>query len=47
MYIFFEDGTTDGVSNISNRYSKASNKYLKCYDPKQELKVFIYLRLGI
>ena len=38
MYIFFEKGTKDGVVYISNRYSKASNKYLKSYDPKQESK---------
>ena len=28
---------------ISNRYSKANNKYLKSYDPKQESKNTIYL----
>ena len=27
MYIFFEKGTRSGNSYISNRYSKASNKY--------------------
>ena len=31
------------VSYISNRYSKANNKYLKFYDPKQESKQIIYL----
>ena len=31
-----------GVFYISKRYSKANNKYLKSYDPKQELK-HIYL----
>ena len=41
--MFFEKGTRGGVSNISNRYSKANNKYLKSYDPKQELKHIIYL----
>ena len=41
-YMFFEKGTRDGVSYISNRYSKASNKYLEYYDPKQELKHIIY-----
>ena len=43
MYIFFEKGTGEGISYISNRYSKASKKYLKFYDPKQELKHITYL----
>ena len=42
MYIFFEKGMRGGVSYISNRYSKANNKYLKSYDPKQESKHIIY-----
>ena len=37
MYIFFEKRLERReVSYISNRYSKANNKYLKSYDPKQE-----------
>ena len=40
MNIFFEKGA---ISYISNRYSKANNKYLKSYDPKQESKYIIYL----
>ena len=45
MYVFFEGmkGMRGGVSYISNKYSKASNKYLKSYDPKQESKHIIYL----
>ena len=43
MYIFFEKGTGSGMSYISNRYSKANNKYLKSDDPKQELKHITYL----
>ena len=42
MYIFFEKGTRGGISYFSNRYSKPSNKYLKCYDPKEESKHVIY-----
>ena len=38
-YIFFEKGTRV----ISKRYINANNKYLKFYDPKQELKHIIYL----
>ena len=36
MYIFFEKGKRGRISYISNRYSKANNKYLKSYDPKQD-----------
>ena len=43
MYILFEKDMRGGVSYVSNRYSKASNKYLKTYDPKQEFKHLIYL----
>ena len=43
MYIFFEKSTKGGISYIPNRYSKANNKCLKSYDPKQESKHIIYL----
>ena len=43
MYIFFEKGTRGGIYYISNRYIKANNKYLKPYDPTQELKYIISL----
>ena len=36
MFIFFEKGIKGGISYISKRYSKANNKYLKSYGPKQE-----------
>ena len=43
MYTFFEKCTKGGISYIFNRYSKADNKYLNTYDPKQESKHIIYL----
>ena len=43
MYIFFEKGTSGGISYIFNRYRKANNKHLKSYKPKQESKHIIYL----
>ena len=46
MYMFFEKGTRGEVSYISNRYSKANNKYLKSYEPKQESKHIIYLDMN-
>ena len=41
MFIFFEKRTRGGISYISTRYSKASNKYLKSYDPNGESKHII------
>ena len=43
MYLLFKKGMRDRVSYISKTYSKASNKCLKPYGPKQESKHFIYL----
>ena len=43
MYIFFEKCTRGRISHVSNRYSKAKNKYLKFYDTKRESKNNIYL----
>ena len=43
MYTFFEKEMRGRVCYISNRYSKANNKYLKSYDSKQESKHIIYL----
>ena len=43
VYIFSEKGTRGGIFYISNRYSKANNKYLKSYDPKQQSNHDIYL----
>ena len=46
MYTFFEKGTRGIIYYISNRYSKASNIYLKSYDQKQELKHIIHLEVN-
>ena len=43
MFVFFEKGTRRGTYYISNRYSKANNKYLKSYNRKQESKHIINL----
>ena len=43
MYIFFEKGIRGEVSYISNKYSKARNKYLKSNDPEHESKHVVYL----
>ena len=41
FYLFFEKGMRGEVSYISKRCSKANNKYLKSYIPKQELNHII------
>ena len=43
MNMFFKKDIRGGVCYISNRYSKANNKYLKFYDPKRKSKDIIYL----
>ena len=43
IFIFFEKVMRGWISSISNEYSKANNKYLKPYDPKQESKDIICL----
>ena len=43
MYILFEKGTEGGIFYVSNRHSKANNKYLKSCDLKEESKHIIYL----
>ena len=43
MQMFSEKGMRDGAFYISREYSKTNNKYLKSYNPKQELKHILYL----
>ena len=41
MYILFQKGTKGGISDISNRYSKANNKYLKSFWPEKGIKTYL------
>ena len=43
MLTCIERSMAGQVSNISKRYSKTSNTYLKSYDSKQQSKHIIYL----
>ena len=43
MLLMIEEGIRGGVSMISTRYSKASNKYMKKFDPTKESKFIPYL----
>ena len=42
MYFFFKKDMRRGVSNFSNRYSQAKNKYFKTYDLIQESEQIMY-----
>ena len=43
MFLFFQNGMRVGISYISKRFSKVSDKYLITYDQEQESKHIIYL----
>ena len=43
MYLLIDKDMRDRVSYVSKKYSKASNRYLKSYDPKQQSNNIIYL----
>ena len=42
MYQFVEKGLRGGISNITNRYGKANNKYMKEYNNKEPSKYLMY-----
>ena len=43
MHLFIEKGMRGGIYYIAKRYSKANNKYMKCYDSSEESKCITYL----
>ena len=43
MYLFIEEGMRGGISYITRRFIKASNKYMKCYGSSKESKFIVYL----
>ena len=43
MHLFIEKGMRGGISYIAKTHSKASNKYMGCYDSNKETKCITYL----
>ena len=43
MYAFVEKGMGGSISNIAKRFSKANNKYIKCYDNSKPNTLIMYL----
>ena len=43
MYFFIEKEIRGGISYITKKHSKATNKYMKCYDEYKESKLIMYL----
>ena len=46
MYLFTEKGLRGGISYITERYSKANNKYMKNYDPTKPSIYIPYLDMN-
>ena len=46
MYLFIEKGLRGGISYSAKRYSKATNKYMKNYEPKKRSKFIKYLDMN-
>ena len=43
VHLFIEKGMRGGISYVAKRHSKASNKYMKCYDSSKESIYISYL----
>ena len=46
MYLFIEKGLRGGIYYIAKRYSEASNKCIKSYDPTKPSKQITYLDMN-
>ena len=47
MHLFIEKRMRGGISYIAKRYSKANNKYMKCYDSSKESEYIIQVNTNL
>ena len=43
VHLVIEKGMRGGISYNAKRYSKANNKYMKCYDDSKQSKFIVYI----
>jgi len=43
MQLFIEKGLRGGISYIAHRHGKANNKYMRDYNPEEEVSYLMYL----